>query len=153
MTNIEHVEKLRKEYKALTCRINLLEKLQERVIESVEGGGTVQKMMIYSCSGKVVNKTELVKQDHLITQLIDKTNHLVNDLERLKYTKDIIDGGLDMIKLIDERYFKVISKHYIHGVRMEEVADWLYISRSRCYEICKLALKEMSELLFGLKAS
>ncbi len=106
-------------------------------------------MIIYSCSGNFSNVKRVKKLDELVDHLIDKTDFVETDLERLKFMKEILDDALYMLKVTDERGYNVVYRHYVHGVRMEDIADSLHICRSRCYELGKKAIRDMSDFIFN----
>lgn len=149
MNNIDLLEQLLKEYSYLNQRIKFMEKLQKNYFEITSGNNKSKRDLIYNKKDFSLNKSHLDKQDIIIEDIIDKINYVENELERLKYIKRITDDCLEMLKSTNERYYKVVEKYYIHKVRMEDIAVMLYISRSRCYEICKNAIKEMAEFMFG----
>lgn len=72
-----------------------------------------------------------------------------NELLQLKYSINMVEDGLDIIDRIQKKYKTVIEMYYINNSRMEDIADCIHISRSRCYELCKEAVGWMANVVYG----
>lgn len=72
-----------------------------------------------------------------------------NELEQIKDSLELVDVALTILKDYNERYRVILENHYIKGVRMEDIAETIHTSRSRCYELCKEALTHMANMIFG----
>lgn len=150
MTNQECTERLLKEYRNINYRIRYLERLNKRRTEKGEMMHMDEFPPVdrYEVGGYITRKQK--EQDILVNTLIVKTADVEQDLERLRYTKEVLDDALNALKEIDNRGYKVVERHYLHGIRIEDIADLMYMSRSRCYEISKEAVNQLTEFMFGV---
>jgi hypothetical protein len=71
------------------------------------------------------------------------------ELSQLIHKLNIIESCLKMVGEYNERYKYILESHYINNVRIEDIADMTYMSRSRCYELCNEAISYMSRIIFG----
>ncbi len=71
------------------------------------------------------------------------------ELTQLNYQVSIVEDGLRLLESINLKYKVIIERHYINSVRMEDIAENMHISRSRCYELCKEAVAWMSRVVYG----
>ena len=72
-----------------------------------------------------------------------------SELQQLKYSVNIVEDGLDIVGRVHKKYKTVIEMYYINSSRMEDIADCIHISRSRCYELCKEAVGWMASVVYG----
>lgn len=79
----------------------------------------------------------------------EKINEMRKEYSQLKYLKDTLEDSICMASEIDERFKIIIHKYFLNNVRMEDIADHLHISRSRCYELYKKSLTTISKIMFG----
>ena len=79
----------------------------------------------------------------------DLIKKLENELSQLQHKIDTIEIGLKLIGEYNERYKIIIESHYLHNVRIEDIADMTHMSRSRCYELCNSAVTYMTRIVFG----
>lgn len=79
----------------------------------------------------------------------DSVKSIMNEISRLKYSVSIIEDCLEIIGKTHERYKVLLEKYYIQEVSMEDIAEMLHLSRSRCYELCKEAVKHMVRIVYG----
>ncbi len=94
MNNIEHTKKMLREYNSIVNRINYLERIKDSKVTRYSNDENSYRRTIYSCSGDVINKLKVAKQDELVDILIAKTKVLETDLEKLRYTKETMDLAL-----------------------------------------------------------
>ena len=71
------------------------------------------------------------------------------ELAQIRYLTETIDTSLELVREFNERYKIILESFYIHKVRMEDIAEMIHTSRSRCYELCKEALGFMARIVFG----
>lgn len=71
------------------------------------------------------------------------------EYNQLNYMVSIVEDGLNLLENINLKYKIIIEKHYINSVRMEDIAENMHISRSRCYELCKEAVLWMTKVVYG----
>lgn len=72
-----------------------------------------------------------------------------NEMLRLSYSVSIVEDGLEILDRVNGKYKTVIEKYYIGGGRMEDIADELHMSRSRCYDLCKEAVRWLARVVYG----
>lgn len=72
-----------------------------------------------------------------------------NEILQLKYYITIVEDGMGILERINTKYKTVIEMYYINSSRMEDIADCIHISRSRCYELCKEAVRWMARVVYG----
>ena len=128
MTNCELLENLLKQYSLYKSRIVFLDKQQKSLSKE-----------IYE---HIYNETEEI----VYTK---KVKEMSEELSRLRYLMNTIEESIFMVNEIDKRYKTIIQKYYIYNVRMEDIAELLHLSRSRCYELFKESLQAMSKIMFG----
>ncbi|MCX7710059.1 MAG: hypothetical protein N2484_09430 [Clostridia bacterium] len=88
-------------------------------------------------------KEKCLKEYHQAKMEIER------EISRLRYCTSIIEDALNMLEGVNEKYGVIIKRYYIHKNRMEDIADSMHISRSRCYEMCKEAVKWMTRIVYG----
>lgn len=87
----------------------------------------------------------------------DQNGNVVLELEQelnlLRTITGIVEDSLNMLEEIDRKYRVIIEEHYINGNRMENVADIIHISRSRCYDLRSEAIRWVARVVFGEEAN
>lgn len=74
---------------------------------------------------------------------------MTKELELLRYITGVVEDGLDVLDLLDEKYKAILEQHYLERIRMEEIADCMHISRSRCYDLCREAVVWLDKVVNG----
>lgn len=99
-----------------------------------------------------LNNVELTAQEYRDKCKRDYENaktELEKELRELKYYTSVIDDALDMLENMNEKYGIIVKRYYIYRNRMEDIADSIHISRSRCYEMSKEAVRWMIRIVYG----
>ena len=78
-------------------------------------------------------------------KIADLEAELQADIER--YTKLHREISAVIVRVPDSRYVELLTRRYIRGQTWELIADEMYYSRKRIWELHKLALDEVSRLL------
>ncbi len=145
MDNIKLLEQLLKQYPYINLRMQHLERLMTN--NSTEESTAKDSKYIHgNC---LISNSVSVEQDKIITIAVNKLSNIKHELNNTKYIYRMLEDFMNLLKMTDKKSYTVMEKHYIHKVRMEDIADILYISRSRCYEIRKNAIFKMSKYVFG----
>ncbi|MCX8132015.1 MAG: hypothetical protein N3I35_18200 [Clostridia bacterium] len=87
------------------------------------------------------------------TEYRDANKEMEKELKKLRFNTSIIEESIEVLNRINAKYKIIIESYYINNVRMEDVADSIHIGRSRCYVLCKEALKYMARVIFGSQAA
>ena len=161
----EAITKLLREYTISKERISFLENRIKHLTPEAHSDYIESKMFASGYSGKttkymVVGKEEVAKLNKVEeTAETYKSNcdreyrkavsEIMEELLRLKYMALMVEDSLESIGRLHERYKILLERYYINNESMEEIAESLHLSRSRCYELCKEAVRYMAKLLYG----
>lgn len=74
------------------------------------------------------------------------------ELEFLRYMTGVIDDALGIIRYMDEKYVLILKSYFIDHLSMEDIADSIHMSRSRCYELCREAVGCLDRVVYGDRA-
>ncbi|RCX13258.1 hypothetical protein DFR58_11876 [Anaerobacterium chartisolvens] len=74
---------------------------------------------------------------------------LQKELKSLRIVQEVTEDALNTLEQVDKRYKAIINDYYIEGCRMEDIAERMHISRSKCYELCREAAEMLSKVLAG----
>jgi DNA-directed RNA polymerase specialized sigma subunit len=72
-----------------------------------------------------------------------------NEIANLQRSVYIVEDSLMAMGKSHENYRTLLERYYIQGESMEDIAEYIHISRSRCYELCKKAVEYMGNVVFG----
>lgn len=76
-------------------------------------------------------------------------NSFKKEITRLLNCVYIVEDSLEVMGKYHEKYKVILESYYIRGESMEDIAENLHLSRSRCYELCKKAVEYMDSVVFG----
>ena len=150
MNDITLIEEMLKKYSSNNLRIIFFEKQKKIISENSKNLTPDSNSFAYEKSN-FDNTQDMEVLESLAHEFSYKVKDLEKELAILKYLNNTIDNCLDMLKTIDERYSFILEKHYIHNVRMELISEMMHISRSRCYDLCKKGIFNLSDIIFGRK--
>ncbi len=137
MSRYTAVEKLLKSYRLNEARILFIEGRIKRLAFSEEPGAM-------RVSDEEVHETEEEYGRELRMKM-----SLQKELKSLRLMQGVAEDALNMLEQVDERYRAIINDYYIKSCRMEDIAEKMHISRSKCYELCGEAAEMLSKVLAG----
>ncbi len=147
MMNKNLVENILKEYCMLKNRIALVERLQDKKCQ-VDNGVSINNSIV-SIKGKCIVDSRVKKQNAMIRRLVENVDNIERELSRLYKSINIVDEALIILRVINENYYMIIHEHFIKNIRIEDLEDVFCLSRSRCYELRKRAIEELTVIIFG----
>lgn len=159
------VEELLRKYKYDKARVSFLKCQMERftpethndyieckMFEPGFGGSTPRFIMEGGREVAALNKVEETAQEYRVKCEKEYENaraETQREIKELAYRIAIVEDALHMLEGINGKFRVIIESYYIYGTRMEDVADSIHVSRSRCYEMCKEGIKLMTRLIYG----
>lgn len=159
------MEKILREYRVNKQRISFLENQIRRMTPELDKDYIESKMFARGHSDKtlklaivkgeevaVLNNVEETADNyrlHCENEYREAINCLRNEIFRLHNAVYIVEDSLDALGESNEKYRTLLEKYYLQGESMEEIAEILHLSRSRCYELCKKAVEYMEMVVFG----
>lgn len=165
MENIKRIEKLLKNHEYKKVRVEFLLSQKERLSSEdaneyirgkmLKGGysGSIPKFMIkeYGEIAKLNHVEETadnyqVKIEEEYKKAIKEIDHEINTL---KFQIGLMEEALNLLKRMNEKFFMIIQKRYLYNCTMENIAESMHLSRSRCYELRKSALEFLTKIICG----
>lgn len=159
------IEDLLKNYEYNKVRVAFLRNQIQRLTSEEANEYIRSKMLQGGYSGKVtrfvMEKNREVAKLNQVEATADNYKEKIQEeykmalheidqeIKQLSYDIGIVDDSLELIRGINEKYYKILHKNYVHKCPMENVADSMHISRSRCYELRKQALELIVRIVFG----
>lgn len=159
------IESLLKKHKFNKERIIFLEHHLKRFSPEVHEDYIEYKMFAPGYSGDTpkfvldlgVEVAQLNKVEETACEYQAKCSKEYNDakvetekeLKMLRYYTEVIEDGLNTLRRINEKHWIILDKYYINNYRMEDIAEMIHVSRSRCYDMCKEGIKWMTALIYG----
>lgn len=165
MDGLQRIEEILKKYKYNKVRVVFLENQMKRltpeayddyIVSRAYKQGIPESAPIFVKEKDeevaLLNKVEETACEYKAKCRSDYLNarkETLNEIMQLNYLVSMVEDGLDLLESINLKYKIVIEKYYINNSRMEDIADHMHISRSRCYELCKEAILWMTRLVYG----
>lgn len=147
MMNKNLVEDILKEYCNLRNRVALIERLQDT--KHLKNHGVSINNSVLSIKGDCLVDKRIQKQNAMIHRLVDSVDNTEKELSSLYKSINIVEEALNVLKDVNENYHLIISEHFINHVRVEDLEEMLGLSRSRCYELRKRSIEELTVILMG----
>lgn len=168
MSRYEIIEGLLKKYKYNNARKKFLEcQLKHLTLEGhneyntgemykSDYSGVILKFILDNKEedAKLNKVEETVEQykDRCYKEFLEAREETENELKELNYYITLVEDGLNMLEIENEKYKLIIEGYYINNSSMENIADSIHISRSRCYELRKEAVKWITMVMYGNNA-
>lgn len=165
MNSIYKIETLLRDYRLGKARISILENQIKRLVPEAHEDYIEYRMYERGYSGATpkfiieqgkevaeLNKVEATALEYkkkCQKEYREAKREMEKELKELIYNTSIVEDCMEILYRINEKYKKIIEGYYINNVRIEDMADSMHISRSRCYELCKEALRCLSRVIFG----
>lgn len=165
MESFKRVEDALKKYKFDKERIGFLENHLKRLKPESHDNYIEYKMFSPGYSGAgpkfvmeggeevaQLNHVEATAQEYrekCLEEYEQARLELEKEIKRLRFSTTIVEDGLTMLESINEKYGVIVKRYYINRNRMEDIADAMHISRSRCYELGKEAVKWLVRIIYG----
>ncbi len=165
MVGLQRTEDILKKYKYNKVRLKFLEHQLQRMVPETHDDYIISKayrtgppedapvfIMENNDEAARLNKVEETACEYRTkchTNYLQAKAETQAEFNQLNYLVSIVEDGLHLLESINLKYKVIIEKHYINSVRMEDIADNMHISRSRCYELCKEAVIWMAKVVYG----
>lgn len=165
MKELKLIEDLLKKYEYNKVRIVFLQNQKQRVKTEESSEYIKSKMFRRGFSGSIpklvfdrgeeiaklnqVEETAINYKEKIQEEYNRAMQEMDKEIKQLQYTIEIIDDSLELLKTINEKYHEILQKNFIHKCNMEDIADSMHMSRSRCYELRKSALELVVRIVFG----
>ena len=167
MDTVKSVKELLSKHRYNKARVAFLENQIKKIVPEThdeyieyrmfEGGYTGETPMFVMERGEEVsrlNKVEATSQEYRKNcekEYGKALKETEEELKKLKYFTMIIEEALEVLDRLDMKYKAIIEGYYINTSRMEDIAQSIHISRSRCYDLRKEAIKCMARIIYGDK--
>lgn len=161
----EAIIEMLREYTVNKDRISFLENCMRHLTPEIDSEYIESRMFSKGDSGKTskfiivggeeVSKLNKVEETAQIYSIICDKEYRhgvyenINELKELNFITRMIESTLEIIGRSHKRYKIILERYYINNESMEEIAESLHLSRSRCYELCKEAVSYMVKLVYG----
>lgn len=161
----DSVEKMLLEYRVNKDRIDFFEKQISHFTSETDSDYIESKMFAQGNSGKILrfavhnneevallNKVEETAENYsdiCESEYINSLRNIYEELSKYKLLTNIVEDSLEIMAKSHKKYKLILEKFYINGESMENVAESLHLSCSRCYGLCKEAVKYMERIVHG----
>jgi len=165
MKELDSIEKMLVEYRFNKERIDFLEKQIGRLTPETYSDYIEGKMFSPGYSGKTLRIEVLNNEEVAMLNKVEETaenysrnceaeyknslKSIMDEMSKFKYLASVVEDSLEIIGKSHEKYKLILEKYYINGESMEDVAESLHLSCSRCYGLCKEAVKYMERIIYG----
>ncbi len=160
------IEKILREYRVNKQRISFLENQIRHMTPELYQDYIESKMFVRGSSDKILKLAVVNGEEVAVLNTVEETadnyrrhceneyreavNSIKKEISRLHNSVCIVEDSLDALGESNEKYRTLLEKYYLQGESMEEIAEILHLSRSRCYDLCKKAVQYMEMVVFGI---
>lgn len=168
MKELDSIVKMLAEYRFNKERIDFLERHVKRFTPETHVDYIESKMYGPGYSGKTLKMAVVNNEETALLNKVEETaenyrhdcendyknsvRSILREISRLKYLVSTVEDSLEIIGKSHQKYKALLEKYYIYGENMEDIAEELHLSRSRCYGLCKEAIKYMVRMVGGTGA-
>lgn len=165
MNDYAAIEKILREYRLNKARINFLESqinhlTPEAYTDYIESRmfshkftENAPKFQIYQgmeiSQLNDVEETSVNYKANCISQYDRAIHNMKKEICALKYMTLIVENSLEILEKTAKKYKTFIERYYIENESMESIAESMHLSKSRCYVLCKDAVKYMYKIVNG----
>jgi DNA-directed RNA polymerase specialized sigma subunit len=165
MRKLGSVEKLLLEYRFNKERVGFLEKQLSRLTPEADSDYIESKMFSPGNSGKtlcininnneevvMLNKVEETAENYSLNCLSEYKRSLKSireEVTKLKSLVAVVEDSLNILEKSHGKYKLILEKYYIDKENMEDIAEIIHLSSSRCYGLCKEAVKYLERVIYG----
>ncbi len=158
-------ERLLKEYRSGKERANALQGeikrlvpeehrdyIEYRMYGSGYSGASPKFVMEKGVEVSQLNKVEAAAMEYRKGCMDDYGRakaEMERELKRVRYDIAVVEEGVELLGRINKRYGAVVKGYYINGVAMEQTAYTMGMSLSRCYGVCRDAVRFLAGLIYG----
>lgn len=126
--------------------------IESKMFANGHSGKTIKHIVVGGEEVTQLNKVEETAENY--ASMCDKDyghaiSEIKEELKKLKGMTIIVEDLLEIMGRSHKRYRAILERYYINNESMEEIAESLHLSRSRCYELCKESVKYMAKLFYG----
>ncbi|RCX13259.1 hypothetical protein DFR58_11877 [Anaerobacterium chartisolvens] len=158
-------ERLLKEYRRNKERVNALQGeikrlapeehsdyIEYRMYGSGYSGAAPKFVMEKGVEVSQLNKVEAAAMEYrkgCVSDYRRARAEMEKELKRMRYDIAVVEEGVELLGRINKKYGTIVKSYYINCVAMEQTAYTMNMSLSRCYGVCREAVRCLAGLICG----